>query len=461
MSAGRPGSPTRTVSDERNQPAGGPSSAAEREWTELLADHLPGGQQDEYWRSAGRGLPPTAEQGWKLHLSATVLTAPKLIRRAALVLNARPVHWKVAASLAQVHQLNCGLYFGYSQIGKIITVYAGDPETARDLASALDTAVGALDGPRIPFDVPLRTGSRVHYRYGVINPSHFIDVEGVRVPALVDPEGHLVADQRRAGFAVPDWVPPLMENDPPPRYEGALATKYLVYEVITQRGKGGTYRALNLETRPVSHCIVREGRRHGETDWDGVDGRDRVAHEMVVLQDLSRSAARVPLVLDTFVADDHLYLVLESVAGQDLQRLLASPAATSGVDELLTMARQAAQLVAHVHAAGWAWRDCKAANIVCAPTGLYAVDFEGACRLGARNLSPWGSPGHVPPEWPSLTSPAAQDLYALGAVLSQIFDAVAAIDPAAAGHGKRIAAELRHPDPHKRPPASRVLARLG
>jgi tRNA A-37 threonylcarbamoyl transferase component Bud32 len=433
---------------------------AEKEWFELVEEHLPVRHTDSAWRSAPAALSQVPDQGWKLHISATVLSAAEVLRRIADVLNKSSIHWKAAATLDEVCKLNCGLYYGYSQIGKIFTLYPGDADVTLGLARELDGALTGLDGPRVPFDNLLRAGSLVHYRYGVLKPTSFVDVEGVELPALRDPQGRLVADRRGAGLAVPDWVPALVHDSPSQTRRGPLATRYVTYEAITQRGKGGTYRALDFGAQPVRRCVVREGRRHGETDWAGRDGRDRVGHELHVLRELSRGNILVPEVLDDFVWDGHQYLILEFLDGPDLQRQLAGLGAANTVDGLIGIARQAAELVANLHSAGWAWRDCKPANMVVTPHGVYAVDFEGACLLDAPDPAPWGSPGHVPPEWPTGARPMAQDLYALGAVIAAIFDKLTEWDPTTASSGKRIAAELQQEDPSRRPPASRVLSEL-
>jgi len=433
---------------------------AEMEWLQLVEDHLPVRHADPTWRSAATGLASVPDQGWKLHLSATVLSATEVLRRTADVLNTSPIHWKAAATLHEVGKLNCGLYYGYSQIGKIFTLYSGDADVTLRLARELDDALTGLDGPRVPFDNVFREGSLVHYRYGVLKPTNLVDVKGVELPALRNSVGRLVVDRRGAGLAVPEWVPALVHDRPPPIRRGPLAMRYVSYEAITQRGKGGTYFALDFGTSPVRRCVVREGRRHGETDWDGCDGRDRVAHELRVLRELSVSNTLVPEVLDDFVWDDHQYSILEFLDGPDLQRYLEGLGQASPVDELVDIARQAAELVANLHRAGWAWRDCKPANMVVTACGVYAVDFEGACLLDAPGPAPWGSPGHVPPEWPTSARPLAQDLYALGVVLATIFDKLSAADPTIASWGKRIATELQNEDPARRPSASRVVRDL-
>lgn len=81
-------------------------------------------------------------------------------------------------------------------------------------------------------------------------------------------------------------------------------------------------------------------------------------------------------------------------------------------------------LLASIHEAGWAWRDCKPYNfILCRDGQVRPLDFEGASRIENPDVMPWGTTGYVPPEWAEATTGAshvAQDMYALGATIRQM-----------------------------------------
>jgi serine/threonine protein kinase len=198
-----------------------------------------------------------------------------------------------------------------------------------------------------------------------------------------------------------------------------LDTDYTGYEALTQRGRGGIYQARDISSVPRKLCVIKEGRRHGETDWLGRDGFIRIKREAQVLR--STGTAAVPRVLRTFRANGCYYLVMERVSGKSLQQVLASRQRMS-TRRMLDYCAQMAQIVADVHAAGWAWRDCKPDNfLVDKNHKLRALDFEGACRLDETD-PPWGAtPGYTPPRqsWNS-ASPEAMDLYALGTSIMQL-----------------------------------------
>ena len=198
-----------------------------------------------------------------------------------------------------------------------------------------------------------------------------------------------------------------------------LDTDYTGYEALAQRGRGGVYQARDVSSMPRKLCVIKEGRRHGETDWLGRDGFIRLKREAQVLRSTGTTA--VPRVLRTFRANGCYYLVKERICGKSLQQVLASRQRMS-TRRMLDYCAQMARIVTDIHAAGWAWRDCKPANfLVDKNHKLRALDFEGACPL-AETDPPWGAtPGYTLPRrsWDS-GSPEAMDLYALGTSIMQL-----------------------------------------
>jgi serine/threonine protein kinase len=136
---------------------------------------------------------------------------------------------------------------------------------------------------------------------------------------------------------------------------------------------------------------LKEGRKNGETDWDGRDGFWRVRHEGTVLSALSGAGVPVPEVYLTFRAGGHYYLVTEFIDGQSLQSFILKKRKIS-VTQALRFGQQIAETLSQIHAAGW-------------------------------DPLPWGTEGYVPPEYAQLPvsgSRLAEDLYALGVTLQQL-----------------------------------------
>jgi serine/threonine protein kinase len=162
---------------------------------------------------------------------------------------------------------------------------------------------------------------------------------------------------------------------------------------------------------------------------------------------------------------------MERICGKSLQQVLASRQRMS-TRRMLDYCAQMARIVAEIHAAGWAWRDCKPANfLVDKNHKLRALDFEGACRLDESD-PPWGAtPGYTPSRqlWDS-RSPEAMDLYALGTSIMQLITRTESPINLAAAFRREIKKRnlplrliktiqsLRSPSPERRPSARATQA---
>ena len=445
---------------------------AEREWQQLCDAYLPIRVKGSIWRYNRKRIRGDLSQGWKLHVSATILSACAVLRTIAPYLKRSGIWFKAPKSLAELHKLNCGIYYGFSQVGKFVTVYPQSAEAATNIAFKLQTLTAKFAGPMVPYDNALRNRSCVYYRYGSFSLGLKTTFRKKRVLAIARPDGKLVPDLREPRTAVPRWL-----TDPfqPVRSRAALElatpldTDYTGYEAINQRGRGGVYQARDVSSVPRKLCVIKEGRRYGETDWLGRDGFTRIKREAHVLR--STGTAAVPRVLRTFRANGCYYLVMERISGKLLQQVLASRQRMS-TRRMLDYCAQMAQIVADIHAAGWAWRDCKPDNfLVDKNHKLRALDFEGACRLDEPD-PPWGTtPGYAPPRqlWDS-RSPEAMDLYALGTSIMQLIARIESPINLATAFKREIKKRklpprlvkaiqsLRSPSPKRRPSARATQA---
>jgi tRNA A-37 threonylcarbamoyl transferase component Bud32 len=395
---------------------------AEREWQRLCDTYLPIGGKRSIWRCSRERNDDDPFQGWKLHVSATILSACPIFRLIAPYLKRRDILFKAPKSLMELHKLNSGIYYGFCQIGKFVTIYPQSVEAAAAIGLKVHALTAKFPAPMVPYDNALRNRSCVYYRYGSFSLHLKTTFRKKRVLAIARPDGKLVPDLREPRAAVPPWL-----TDPfqPVRSKAAfelatpLETDYARYEALTQRGRGGIYQARDVSSVPAKLCVIKEGRRHGETDWLGRDGFTRIKREAQFLR--STGIAAVPRVMRTFRANGCYYLVMERIPGKSLQQVLTSGHRIS-TRRMLDYCAQMAQIVADIHAAGWGWRDCKPINFLVKKNHkLRALDFEGACRLDERD-PPWGAtPGYTPSRrsWNS-ASPEAMDLYALGTSIMQL-----------------------------------------
>lgn len=446
-----------------------------RRWDDLCAEYLPLKAEDSIWRFSRALTPADPEQGWKLHLSATVLTAGRVLQKAGPLLRQHDVLFKAPASLHELRKLNSGLHYDYSQIGKFITIYPQNDQQAVFLAEQLHKLTRRLVAPAVPYEQPFRPQSCVYYRYGSFKPLALVNPDGARHYAIRDPEGNLIPDLRDAGK--PDWAIdpfPTSRRRHKSTADSPLQSTFRAFRALAQRGKGGVYQALDLSVTPPRLCILKEGRRGGEMAWDGRDGRWRVRHEGRVLAALHEAGIAAPHVYASFEVERHYYLVTEFITGASLQDILQRRQRRLAVRQALGYGMELAALIARLHAAGWVWRDCKPANIIITKAGaLRPLDFEGACPVDNPDPAPWGSPSFTPPEWqepPHGRSRAAEDLYALGAVLYLLLTArlPTASDLPPPGSLRRglpaatcaVIAQLLAHDPAQRPAAATVARAL-
>jgi len=362
-------------------------------------------------------------QGWKLHVSASVLTAHKVLRRVLPILVAERAQFKVAASLRMLASLNEG-EAGISQIGKFVTVYPRSNVQAVRLAVALDRASRDLSGPPVPSDRALVADSLVHYRYGSFDGRRMQLRHGEIVPAMADPKGRLVPDRRSSSYVRPDWAADpfraagVADEDPPSTrvIEGRL----LPVLALSESPRGNVYLALDL--RNSRRCVVKTARRGSAICRDGRDARDQLRNEYLVLSRLMPDR-RFPRPYELVELDGETCLVLEDLGGETLalhveaRRPLGHWVPTR---RILAWATQMIDALRIVHGHGLVYRDVKPTNIVITASGrLKLIDFELAYDLSS-SLPPMslGTRGYMSPQQTSQARPAVtDDVYGVGAVL--------------------------------------------
>jgi hypothetical protein len=446
-------------------------NALSARWEELrrkLASHRAG-----IWAHSTDAV-NEVQQGWKLHLSATILTACQLLERCGETLQKSGYPFKMAATLTEIQKLNTGRYYGRSQVGKVITVYVTDPADARLLAEKLHRDIRSLACPEIPSDRRYKPNSNVFYRYGsYINRKLLTD--GKMVPAYRDPDGRPVHDKRTRTAAVPEWTAD------PFRTTAAVSktslgkaptpeqARYRAVSAIQWRGDGGIFRALDLDARPPRPCIMKEGLRHGNVSCDGVDGFRSVQIEANALTILRAKNVRVPRVHDLFYQGGNSYLVQDLIDGKTLAELVDSQQLSGR--KKTDIARQICDIVSGIHSAGWTWRDIKLSNFLYDGRHVWAIDLEFAMPIRSRKLrSLRGTKGYFREAPDPMTGEQAlmTDRYALGVTLQRLFGGASerssrygkrlpAVPKSSGANVARIIKALRDRRPERRPSAGQAL----
>ncbi|MFI7111384.1 class IV lanthionine synthetase LanL [Nonomuraea sp. NPDC050227] len=368
----------------------------------------------------------TRDQGWKLHVSATPLSAPVVLARAAEVLVRHRCPFKFAATFADLTGLlSRNVHRGSA--GKFITVYPPDDEAAAAIAEDLHRATYGLPGPPVLSDRAYRPDSLVHYRYGVFSARSVLDNDGVYSSPLTAPDGACLVDRRNAWYSPPEWAACPFESGRAPVRTAApeaveLAGRFVVRQAIRHGAKGGVF--LAEDRLSGAQVVIKQARPHISATLQGQDERDRLRHEADMLDlfgPLGVTSRKVAL----FTQGDNVFLAQEHLDGAVLtawaeQARAADPDGWPHV--ALTAVRALTGLVAAVHERGFVLRDLTPNNVIAGPDGsCRLVDLEMAAVPGTPVTKAYTA-GYAPPE--QVRGPmygpaagAAADLYALGATV--------------------------------------------
>ncbi|MCK2244159.1 MULTISPECIES: class IV lanthionine synthetase LanL [unclassified Crossiella] len=438
---------------------------------------------EEFWCYMEPPAGRRRTQGWKLHLSATPLSAPLVLARAAEVLLRRECPFKFAATLARVEELGsrrCDRGSG----GKFLTAY---PDCAEDellaLAEELHQVTAGLPGPGILSDRPYRPGSLVHYRFGAFTGVRMLGNDGADEAMLIAPDGSLVLDQRKAWFTLPPWAP----RDPfrEPVEAGSAAPKpvlldgrFLVTKVLRHAFTGGVY--LGVEQETGAEVIIKQARPHAGAGLSGQDIRDRRRHEEAMLRRFAASGHTAKS-LGVFEQQGELFLVQEALPGSTLRQWVSDTQAPFA--RTREVALGLVELLELVHEAGYVARDFTPNNVLVLPDGsLRLIDLELLAEPGT-GVSRSHTPAYGAPEQAGAASfgpaPApTADLFSLGATLFYLVSGTDPLLPAdsrptaerienwlhllnpAARLLAPIIVALLHADPDRRPPLAEVRAFL-
>ncbi len=401
--------------------------------------------EEGFWCHVSGAAPVERVQGWKLHLSATPLSAPVVLHAASRVLLAHGCPFKFAKDVDRVTELT-SVRYDRAQAGKFLTAYPADDEQFHRLAAELCDATVGMPGPKILSDRQYRPGSIVQYRFGAFRGVPVLTNDGSFEARLQDPDGRTVADQRKPWFTPPAWVRPLSHPASPAVSPAAAAAttkpatagtpagptqpakparptladgRFEVLRALRHSARGGVYQATDTKTGyPV---LIKEARAHIGSDRRGLDSRALLAYEAKVLAEL---APLTPALVSLFDVDDHTFLAEQFIEGRSLSHTIAEAAGAGpqGVPDAAPLALRLVRLVAAVHERGWVLRDLNSNNVMVTPDrDLVLIDTEHATRPGDV-IGRVYTPGFVAPETLHLPAfgPApepATDRFALGAML--------------------------------------------
>lgn len=377
-------------------------------------------RQDAEWLFAAPRSATMPDQGWKVHVSATLGNSQQVLDVVVPWCVAHEVPFKFIRTPVVLLQRN-SKYGDRGASGKFVTVYPRDEAELEKVVRGLDDLLAGSEGPYILSDLRWRQGP-VYVRYGAFVHRLGPDAQGRMVPCIEDPEGNLVPDERRPAFRPPAWapVPAFLEPAVQARASGTLADfPYRVTAALHHSNGGGVY--LAEDTRTGATVVLKEARPFAGLDEAGADAVARLETERTALERLA-GVPGVPALLDYRRGHEHYFLVREHVRGESLNRLLAenNPLLTGSTDPGARAAwarwadavlAQAEATLGAMHERGLVFGDVHPNNVIVDADGTVGfIDFESVTEVADALPQTLGAPGY---RAPAGTVGAAVDRYGL------------------------------------------------
>ncbi|MFD4176691.1 class III lanthionine synthetase LanKC [Streptomyces anulatus] len=353
----------------------------------------------------GLRLPP---QGWKIHVSAALDNAASVLERVVAHCLEHRLAFKCVPN-AGLLALRNAKYADRAGSGKFITVYPPSDEAFPEVCTALMRLLEGEHGPYILSDLRCGNGP-VHTRYGAFAARFCSGPDGRPVPAVADPRGRLVPDDRGPSFRVPSWVTPpgfLMPHLEARAAVGLADLPYTVEKALHFSNGGGVY--LGRDTRTGEQVVLKEARPYAGLAADGADAVARLERERAALEQLAGLDC-VPAVRDVFEVGDHHFLVLQYIPGTTLNTVFARrfPLARQhpSPELLAEHAAWAAELygqveraVEAVHGRGIVISDLHMSNVMVDEENarIVLLDFEAASPAAERRRQIVANPAFVAP----------------------------------------------------------------
>jgi class III lanthionine synthetase len=368
------------------------------------------------------------EQGWKIHVSACMDNADRILNAVWDYCVPREIEFKFLKSPAAL-MARVSKYARRGFSGKLVTIYPVDEAACETVLRELGEILDGEPNPYILSDLRWGTGP-LFVRYGAFLGRYTVDDDGEVVPAIADPDGVLVPDRRGPVFSPPPWA--TLPDFLAPHLAARNATKvdgipYTIERVLHFSNGGGIY--VGTDKRTGEQVVLKEGRPYSGLDAYGNDAVRRLDLEYETLRRLA-GIPGIPKVHDIFSLGEHRFMAMEYIDGTPLSRaivrrypLIEPSAGPEEYAEFTAWAvdiyRQVEAAVTAMHERGIVYGDMHLFNIMVRPDDTIALlDFEVAAPIEEATRPGLGNQGFAAPRG---TTGAAIDQYALACLRLAVF----------------------------------------
>lgn len=291
------------------------------------------------------------EKGFKIHLSATINNAHMILKKFYSYGKLKKLEWKVVFDYRVLERQNLGRY-GYSQIGKFITIYPKNDRELCETLSDLEIMYKEYRSVNIPSDYSYMNSQVVYYRYGdIIQNKNSNDDRQRMIPEKIH-------------VPVIDYYV---------RREYKLPQHIIVFDVKLASGKSSVYQVFNTKRRCIT--FLKSAKFLNNIDIYGVDAVNRLQNEKRVLLKL-KNCKYTPKVVDDFYIEDTYFLEITAIPGiplKEKEQWIRSLSIVEKIDLTLKVSILLKKLIEQ----GIYYRDLSFSNILIDNSGeVFIIDFE-------------------------------------------------------------------------------------
>lgn len=395
-------------------------------YSELLEKYKLEYTSTDYYLEVGK---PEWIQGWIIDISVVPIQIQSMMETILPFLIYERLAFKIARNAKQARAI-LGGEFGYTMLGKLMSIYLPEGHRALSLTMQLIELTQAFKGPEILTDRHL--AGVVFTRYGAVNPIIMLNEMGIEEQYIYNQKGELIRDPYSIPFELPEginWPFFSICSAKVPKKETVLQDKYKPMEVLKEDAKGSVKKGLYLEKLwRIRWCVIKEGRRCMIGDSKGRDAKDRLRWQYELQEDL-QGIVPLPKVYDFFEENGDAYLVMEYIKGKPLQKIVGdilhgitwSQLSLTDRLQIMDYMGQVLNIIGIMHERGYIHRDITSGNfLVNKKQELWMIDLEISYSEKLTRPNPpfrLGTPGFMSPEQQDTKTPTVQqDIYAIGAL---------------------------------------------
>lgn len=341
-------------------------------------------QENSPWKFYGFKNQNYKEQGWKIHVSATLNNAQEILEIISKKLIEDEIPFKHIIDEPSLHNLNSKIGNRVSS-GKFIAIYPPTDEKFLELLDTLYYLVKDFEGGPYILNDKCWKDSNIYYRYGGFKSMYNEKGE----LCIKDELGKLIPDYRQPYYQVPNFVKKFDEfldsknNIIDESEENHKLKEYEFQKVLRFTNGGGIY--LGERKSDNKKVVIKEARPKVGLDGLKIDAIERQEVEYKALTTLADVEGIVD-VIDYFKCWKHNFLVEEFVEGLSLHAWIATNYPfhhQSDNKQYLTKVRNIiltlVNIVETMHSKNVGMGDIQPANIIITPDlNVKLIDFESA-----------------------------------------------------------------------------------